>query len=328
MAFIFQPNNYIINRGASILYEWKVFMTSTPPNGPGWLVVSSGDSISFNLSGDIITSGNSGSGGLYNNGSWFVIQSPSSRQFVFQQTSANNFFIGYSKNGLYTGGDSTTRPTATDENVLLNTSGFLYASVYDEATYPKCVMQFGADDSGESSFYIIGTSPFTDYQVSVNGMVMEEVTPIDKTNITQDNVVFHMYSSSDTFGNYSMGNMNKDHSYIDTYAPRVIGKVMEGTSLESFSLINLKKLTDYRDSVPSNAGKNIYSSRLVASALIYGMSGGSNAIGSNKGIGKNILSIGTRIPIGTIVDMGELGVFTAFRDLLFPFPKNTKCLTN
>jgi hypothetical protein len=212
---------------------------------------------------------------------------------------------------------------------LLPSLAFLKADALDETVYPKCVMQFGADDSGECSFYLIGVSPFTTYKASIGGMIMEEILPTDKSNTSVDSVIFYMLSNQNPSTNFSFDSFAKQDRIIDTSYPRVVGNIFEGTSLASFSQMNGMKLSDYNSFTPSYSGKNIYSQRLYASAIIYGMSGYSeSAIGFSKGIGKNMLSIGTNLPIGSIINVIDLGIFVAFRDLLFPFPTDVKCFVD
>jgi hypothetical protein len=251
MAFVFKLNNYLPNDGPLILYEWKEFMKMLPPDGPGWQVSSSSDGISFSSNSDIIVSPGFDAGGISNEYSWFVITAPSGRQLVFQLTSEpSNFFIGYSKSGAYTGGSTTTRPTATDECILLNNGGFLAASGFETSAYPKCIVHFGADTSGANSFYILPITTFTSSKVESGGLFMDEINPVDKSNTNIDPVIFYIPSTSSFTDNYSFDSFGQNSRDISTFSPKIITKIMEGTYLESFSLINGMRFYDYHYDLP------------------------------------------------------------------------------
>jgi hypothetical protein len=57
------------------------------------------------------------------------------------------------------------------------------------------------------------------------------------------------------------------------------------------------------------------------------MSSGSYTFGFVKGIGKNILTIGIKLPMGTIVNVTDMGTFAVVRDFLFPIPSSSSFLT-
>lgn len=94
----------------------------------GWTVTGSGDGLSlFSSSGDIITSGGTGAGGLRNNRAWFALRSPDgANAFTFQNldsTNGNSWRVKWSPGGVFNvGGSANTTPgnsltvdaTATD----------------------------------------------------------------------------------------------------------------------------------------------------------------------------------------------------------------------
>lgn len=95
--------------------------------GAGWIVKASGDGLTaFSSTGDVITSGGSGAGGMLNTRAWWRVQSPDlQREFTFQliSTASNDtqFRIKYSVSAGFTGGtpDADETPSATDEKLLL-----------------------------------------------------------------------------------------------------------------------------------------------------------------------------------------------------------------
>lgn len=139
MTFVFNQNITPAS-GADAIFQWKNFMTSTGPNGPGWTVVASGDGYAhYSSTGDVITNSAISAppshqygftyyvpGSLYNTQAWFVIQQPSStRQFCFQSfgsydigfpltdSSSANWRIKYSTTGFTVGGSASITPTAS-----------------------------------------------------------------------------------------------------------------------------------------------------------------------------------------------------------------------
>ena len=137
----------------------------------GWTVKSTGDGTTYTASGNGLTSGGTGAGGLGNTNAWFRIQAPAvssqTREFCFQKTTAANttWRITYSPSvGFTSGSPSATRvPTATD-------SVTIFGSGTDAS--PTGAQQFGADGNyrfsivaGDStvgySFYWFGSNSTT-----------------------------------------------------------------------------------------------------------------------------------------------------------------------
>ncbi len=109
----------ITDHGDGIFREKEFLKTA------GWTVLASGDGLAaFSSSGDIITSGGSGAGGMFNVLAWFRIQAPDLvHEWTIQLISTVNTVTSFRfKYGLtpFTGGaaSSTQTPTATDEVVF------------------------------------------------------------------------------------------------------------------------------------------------------------------------------------------------------------------
>lgn len=117
MAAIFTTN--VSGTAFGAVFELKQLLKQA-----GWKVTQSGDGDSaFSPSGDVISHGGSGAGGMNNTGSWFVIRQPfargAQREFCFHKaSSATNQVVRwiYSKAAGFTGGSpgATTPPTASD----------------------------------------------------------------------------------------------------------------------------------------------------------------------------------------------------------------------
>lgn len=123
----------------NFMYDAFYFLTSASPLGPGWVSVGEADGTSGGMGvTGLITSASSLTSGY----AWFVVERPDGgSQFLLQKDSgsAAPFYTKYSKGALYTGGDATTAPTATDE-MELGTSHTCYGNYFngvadDEAPY-------------------------------------------------------------------------------------------------------------------------------------------------------------------------------------------------
>lgn len=125
MAYIFDANE-TPSTNSLAMFQFKALLKTA-----GWTVPLSSDGTT-NISGDQITTGATGTGGMNNPNAWFVLQQPTavdgySRQLLFfRDTSGTtlgiNWWIQYSINAGFTGGGATTAPTASDAQNLLGTS--------------------------------------------------------------------------------------------------------------------------------------------------------------------------------------------------------------
>jgi hypothetical protein len=101
------------NNAAAVMYRFKTLLKVA-----GWTVVATSDGSTHSPTGDIITSGNSGAGGMDNANAWYHLRDPSGqREIAFQRGVVNHAqWIGhYSYNDGLAGGNVTTLPgNATD----------------------------------------------------------------------------------------------------------------------------------------------------------------------------------------------------------------------
>ena len=121
MAYAFDVNGTIPAQGGEAMFRLKSLLKSQ-----GWTVPRSGDGTTYNSSGDQISSGGSGSGGMNRNGAWYVIQSPGlvARQFCIQRSNAGNtyaFRVKYSAGDGFSGGApaAAQTPSSTDEQIII-----------------------------------------------------------------------------------------------------------------------------------------------------------------------------------------------------------------
>lgn len=102
-----------------------VFTLKTLMKAAGWTVPASSDGTTYNATGDQITSGASGAGGLNNTNAWFRIRSPDGvQEFCIQRTTAASAYrVKWSPSAKFVsapigGGstDATHTPSASDES--------------------------------------------------------------------------------------------------------------------------------------------------------------------------------------------------------------------
>lgn len=134
MAYQFLNTIFPIN-GADALFQWKQFMVSTV----GWTVIASSDGVDgYSNSSDIITSSNTGSGGLNNPLAWFVIEMPNGRQFCFQRSNYSpgdaSWLIIYTISGFINHGTLIKTPTAGNVNNVNPDQVYLLGSIVNSTT--------------------------------------------------------------------------------------------------------------------------------------------------------------------------------------------------
>lgn len=123
-----------------VAHAYAIVLLKTTLKLAGWTVPSSSDAITYNSTGDQITTGATGAGGFGNAGSWFRIQEPGGRREWCFQASSAQFRAKWSESSKFTGGTpGTTRvPSAVDEQVLLGggtDAAPTYANLLTGATY-------------------------------------------------------------------------------------------------------------------------------------------------------------------------------------------------
>lgn len=106
--------NNAVATGATAAFVLKEMLKQN-----GWTVPSSSDGTTFNSSGDQITTGNSGAGGMANNNAWWRVRDPSGvREMLYQRGTGNTVCRWkWSHSARFTGGSpsATVTPSATDE---------------------------------------------------------------------------------------------------------------------------------------------------------------------------------------------------------------------
>lgn len=102
--------------------EAAMYIVKTTLVSAGWVVTRSGDGLAlYSSSGDIITTGAAGAGGLGQVNAWFEIQDAAARvAFTFQRITSTTWRVKYTETGAFAGGTPgiSRTGTATDEQVL------------------------------------------------------------------------------------------------------------------------------------------------------------------------------------------------------------------
>jgi hypothetical protein len=104
--------------GAVAMYAFKALLKAA-----GWTVESSSDGTTYNSSGDQITTGASGTGGMANNSAWFRLRHPlGTMEYTVQRGTTNIAWrIKFSAGGFGAGspGATQTPQNATDQAIIL-----------------------------------------------------------------------------------------------------------------------------------------------------------------------------------------------------------------
>lgn len=167
MAYIFDVNQATDADGIVSMFRLKTLLKLA-----GWTVMSSSDGLTYNASGDQITTSATGAGGLRNAKAWFRIRQPgtNAREFVIQlpaAASANVWRIKYSGGpgtGFVGGAPAILQvPSATDE-IVTHGSGTDAAPVGASAMASTTNLRFNCVAGGAAEGY-----PFYFFAVAAAG---------------------------------------------------------------------------------------------------------------------------------------------------------------
>lgn len=128
MAKVASVNNMPTNGGEAMFMLLEFLRDQM-----GFTITISGDGIAaFDGAGaSVITHGGSGANGMANTNAHFTAEDPSGVYgWCFQENTLVSWEVVSSALDGFTGGSATVRPTATDEQVLLNTTLFTTANTY------------------------------------------------------------------------------------------------------------------------------------------------------------------------------------------------------
>lgn len=210
MALIYSVNNFTTG-GKNIMFRWKEFMKTAPPNGPGWSVSRSSNGTTFGAGDNIASEATWGNSG------WFVIRDPAGNREILVQRSTNDtdYYISYSIIAHFSGGGATTRPTAVDEQVIL-------ASGVNPTTWTttrSAVYHFMASSVDGYGFYIAGYGA-GDLSANVGCLIMDEIEPtsVNVDGYANDAVVFILGTAS--ANNFTVTNLTSEAT--TTFSPRNI----------------------------------------------------------------------------------------------------------
>lgn len=317
MSYIFKPNNIVTNQ-YDLIYQWKEFMKTFLPNGPGWTVTSSSDGTTYSGTGDIITSYSA----FDNTSAWFLIGNPNNKQqFLFQRESLNDYIsLYYSRDGYFTGGGITTRPTASDEQILINNTTFGTNST---------IAHFGASNTDGYCFYMVSLDSTT---VDITsragaGLILERVINFTDDGYIQDPYIIHRYFGSSS-NNYKTNIISNENESV------IYGYMNANTDLEAFVNFYIPSSNnDYGAVFPKLFGLNPYTGHNYCNAALYSRRRlEDNRGGEIKGIGKYIFVITGSPESGSIFKLYKqnyyYGRFISFGDLLLPFSETAIPITN
>lgn len=339
MTFRFSVNNpySITNTGQTHLYDFKQFMKSSSPTGPGWTVSKSGDGLAaFSSTGDIITSSGSGAGGLGNTNAWFVLQEPNGqREFLWQRgASSGSWVILYSYSARFTGGAAATRPSATDAVVVLgSTSNPATAAASSHfSTSFNSIFHFGANDADGYSFFYGGyaQSYITSNNNATACMFFDELQSGTYNDGYETDPRIIYIAGGNSSNNYNVASVSSNTTSTDV--SRVVGFLYKGTIYESFGTISgLGYVVNHGNAsaagtgtgyacVPGFVGMDLFTKKDIVLPIFYARRGTDNVgAGGFKGVGKYLKYKATRRPYGTTISVVSHNDYIIMGDLAFPF---------
>lgn len=297
MTLRFSVNNkYSANTGNDVIFDFKQFMKSASPSGPGWSIVSSGDGLAaFSSTGDIITTASSGAGGLDNTGAWFVLRCPDGlREFLWQRgTNSGSWLILYSRALHFSGGNATTRAAALDAGVVLGSTDVpasAVASTHLNNNTLGVITHYCADDADGYSFYYFGYLQGT-LASAYGGLVFDELQDgTFQDGYEEDPRIIYVAAGA---SNNNWSNAGISSSSTNTTFGRCVGYMFTGTIYETFGTISgIGYVSDVGTGTPPEipplGGTNLFSLKDQLLPIFYlrinTLSGGTGF----KGAGKNM----------------------------------------
>lgn len=306
--------------GAQAIFEWKELLKSSWGSS---IIRSSGTGTSgtFNSTGDDITNGGTGTGGMARNNAWFRLRMPTNEEFIFQRGTNNvSWRIKHSRAGFTGGSPSATQvPSSTDEVILFGSGSDAsptFATFFSatDATYRfKAVVDnaspylwwFGSFPIGGGvpnlAFVydpLVATHPSDTYKSIIHfsnsgsAFVMSAIT--SETPAATNNVT-HSYLPSASVGTYAHINGNTFRNVTGELG------VSGGTGGIGANLINSKD-----EMLPI-----AYARRAAIANFCW------------KGIGTCMYQIGTVRSTGSVLDLGG-GIYRlVMRDVSLPWTIST-----
>lgn len=222
----------------------------------GWTVTRSSDGLTLNSTGDQITGYGTGAGGMNNASAWFVVKAPgavagSTRQFLFQRPSSNANCISmwYSQSAGFTGGAAATAPTATDSQLILNTTGFSNNALYRYS--------IAADNAAPYGFYMFN---FTTSTGTPTGIIVYDPLESNAYDPT-DTDPYIIYAPSNNGGYQSSpGTTSSLTSETLNTGLGAVSWYRKGSADQSFGLTTALEYQSAGIAIPGGLSTNPYTS--------------------------------------------------------------------
>ncbi len=271
MSFLFDVNTRTAT-GAETVYKLKTLLKSV-----GWTVPSSSDGTTYNSSGDQITTGSSGAGGMANSNSWYRIQDPLGvRELIIQRGTTNLVYkVKYSGTAKFTGGapSASVIPTATDEQFLLGSLGSFATWFPADSTYRVHVAASNGDGYG---FYMAAIS----FGVGANSnsgacLVLDPMINGSYSGLDQDPCILYLRANATMFGAEIYGASAVGRGWIK--------KNLAGEGWVAIAGCNLRSGSDVV--FPSGAGTNPITGKIDAIPIFWCRRNSEVAPVGAKGIG-------------------------------------------
>jgi hypothetical protein len=317
--------------GSQTMYDFKAFMKSSSPTGPGWTVVASGDGLAaYSSSGDVITSSGSGAGGMDNTNAWFVLREPGGhREFLWQRGSSHdNWAILYSFSAHFTGGSASSRAAATDAQVIWGTTNVpaSTAATTHFSTNFNSIFHFAADDADGYFFYYGGYAQSyasalpTLTSTATGALIFDELQSgtFNDGYETDPRIIY--VAGGNSSNNYVIASITSETT--STQTSRCLGYLYKDTVYEYFGTIpGLAYVVNTTNVVvPSLCGMDAYTAKDIVFPMFFVKRGTVTAgIGGFKGVGKNIRFKSSQRISGANLTVNSRNDYVVIGDIALPF---------
>jgi len=305
MAYAFDVNNRwdkLLNNygGGKALFDLKELALAN-----SWTMVRCCDGSTVSAT-DIITTVVE----MDNTWSWFVIQGPNGREWLFShssQTNNNYFHVAYSPSAGFTGGSTSADPTATDQYDLAGTNSSPVQLFSDSSDSYYHVMV----DSASDSFYLAQVSQSNLYCTTwIMGDDLSEFVTGDS-----DPYVFETYYHHNT-DHWSTTHFYNVSATSAMYAPRALMSVAALPSTKSMEHVGGMILYGgYRTAIPAGiygVRTNPESGKEVTLPIVYGRAASASGETGYKGISGFLKGYGGRAVAGTPISVNSTNDYAVF----------------
>ena len=288
------------------IFRWKQTMVAH-----GWTIPQSSDASTYNT-GDVISSSNSGPGGLANERAWFVIKQPATSRSLCLQRGFGDIYwrIKYSVGGFTSGTPSAIHVPdgiANDDNIIFG-RGTDSVPVYGYFSAGINTIQIAIDNAPPYGFYLI-TYPSSAPNVG-NVIMLDPLVNIPPQD--QDPYIIYVDNTTTSLKNKGINGTFSSHAH---------GYFRYGTAEQLFTRIPAANYYGANKTViPASLPVNPINGNDDMFPILYILSASAGIRGEQyKGMSSFLKWCGTTRPCGTLVQLVSPGDRVIFGDTNLPW---------